>query len=133
MNMYMKTLIYLSVHVYVYMYIHIYLRGDSFVCLVCKFFSFCVPRLYVLFILCASFVRSFHFVCLVCTNGDTQNSFVFLVCSGWRRLLGCLEFLVIFRKRATNYRALLRKMTYEDKTSYDSTPPCAACCIWSDI
>jgi len=31
---------------------------------------------------------------------------------------------VIFRKRATNYRALLRKMTYEDKASYDSTPPC---------
>jgi len=31
---------------------------------------------------------------------------------------------VIFRKRATNYRALLRKMTYDDKASYDSTPPC---------
>ena len=30
----------------------------------------------------------------------------------------------IFRKRATtsSYRALLRKMTYEDKASYDSTP-----------
>ena len=27
----------------------------------------------------------------------------------------------IFRKRATNYRALLRKMTCEDKASYDST------------
>jgi len=26
--------------------------------------------------------------------------------------------------RATNHRALLRKMTYKDKTSYDSTPPC---------
>ena len=30
---------------------------------------------------------------------------------------------VIFRKRATNYRALLRKMIYEDKASYDSMPP----------
>jgi len=29
-----------------------------------------------------------------------------------------------FRKRATNYRALLRKMTSEDKASYNSTPPC---------
>ena len=29
---------------------------------------------------------------------------------------------VIFRKRATNYRALLRQITYEDKASYDSTP-----------
>ena len=43
---------------------------------------------------------------------------------GWRRLMGCLKLQVVFRKRATNYMALLRKMTYEDKASYDSTPPC---------
>jgi len=30
----------------------------------------------------------------------------------------------IFRKRATNCRALLRKMTYEDKASYGSSPLC---------
>ena len=29
-----------------------------------------------------------------------------------------------FRKRATNYTALLQKMTYGDKAPYDSTPPC---------
>jgi len=45
-------------------------------------------------------------------------------CTGWRRLIGCLMLQVMFRKRATNHRALLRKMTYEDKASYDSTPPC---------
>ena len=45
--------------------------------------------------------------------------------TGWRRLIGCLKLQVIFRKRATNYRALLRKMTYEDKASYDFTPPCS--------
>ena len=33
---------------------------------------------------------------------------------------------VIFRKRATNCRALLRKMNYENKATYDSTPPCMA-------
>jgi len=51
----------------------------------------------------------------------------------WRRLIGCLKLKVIFRKRATNYRALLRKMTYEDKASCDSTPPCTkSCraCVW---
>jgi len=26
---------------------------------------------------------------------------------------GCLKLQVVFRKRATNYRALLRKMTYQ--------------------
>jgi len=31
---------------------------------------------------------------------------------------------VIFRKRATNYRALLRKMTCENKASCGSWPPC---------
>ena len=29
----------------------------------------------------------------------------------WRRLMGCLKLQVIFRKRATKYRALLRKTT----------------------
>jgi len=42
---------------------------------------------------------------------------------GWRRPIGCLKLLVIFCKRATNYRALLRKMTYKDKASYGSLPP----------
>jgi len=44
--------------------------------------------------------------------------------TGWRILIGCLKLQVIFCKRATKYRALLRKMTYEDKAAYDSTPPC---------
>jgi len=34
--------------------------------------------------------------------------------TGWQRLIGCLKLQVIFRKRSTNYRALLRKMTCED-------------------
>jgi len=31
--------------------------------------------------------------------------------TGWRRCIGCLKLQVSFRKRATNYRFLLRKMT----------------------
>jgi len=31
-----------------------------------------------------------------------------------------------FRKRATNYRALLQKLTHEDKASYGSEPPCTS-------
>jgi len=53
--------------------------------------------------------------------------------AGWRRLIGCLNLQVIFRKRATNYRALLRKMTYEDKASYDSTPPCTLHSIFYSV
>ena len=44
--------------------------------------------------------------------------------TGWQRPIGCLKLQVIFRKRAKKYRALLWKMTYKDKASYDSTPPC---------
>ena len=44
--------------------------------------------------------------------------------TGWRRLIGSPKLQVIFRKRATNYRALLWKVTYEDKGSYESSPPC---------
>jgi len=34
---------------------------------------------------------------------------------GWRRPTGCLKSQFIFCKRATTYRALVRKMTYKDK------------------
>jgi len=59
-------------------------------------------------------------------------------CYRWQKLIGCLKLQVIFRKRATNYRALLRKMTYEDKASYDFTPPCGGMVIsfhvkWDDF
>jgi len=43
--------------------------------------------------------------------------------TGWRRCIRCLNE-VSFRKSATNYRALLRKMTYKDKASYSSSTPC---------
>jgi len=45
-------------------------------------------------------------------------------CTGWRRPIGYLKLQVILGKRATNYRALLRKMTYKDKASYGSSAPC---------
>jgi len=39
---------------------------------------------------------------------------------------------VSFRKRATNYMALMQKVTYKDKASYESSPPCRwsiSCCV----
>ena len=45
--------------------------------------------------------------------------------TGWRRLIGSPKLQIIFHKRATKYRALLRKMTYKDKGSYESSPPCS--------
>jgi len=45
-------------------------------------------------------------------------------CTRWQRPIGCLKMQIIFHKRASNHRALLRKMTYKDKASYGSSPPC---------
>ena len=46
--------------------------------------------------------------------------------TGWRRLIGSPKLQIIFHKTATKYRALLLKMTYKDKGSYESSPPCIA-------
>jgi len=43
---------------------------------------------------------------------------------GWRRLIGSPRLQIIFHKRATKYRSLLRKVTYKDKGSHESSPPC---------
>jgi len=50
--------------------------------------------------------------------------------TGWRRLIGSPKVQIIFHKRATKYRALLRKMTYKDKGSYESSPPCMRNTSW---
>jgi len=47
--------------------------------------------------------------------------------TGWRRLIGSPKLQIIFHQRATKYRSLLWKMTYKDKGSYGSSPPCTLC------
>jgi len=68
--------------------------------------------------------------CVLCTPGYVQLGAIYCIqclVAGWRRLKWWLKLQVIFRKRATNHRALLRKMTCKDKASYDPTPPCTTC------
>jgi len=60
--------------------------------------------------------------CVKCRNLATWTT-------GWRRLIGCLKLLVIFCKRATNYRALLRKVTYADEAFYGSLPRLIMLCL----
>ena len=47
-----------------------------------------------------------------------------MLVTGWWRPTGCLNLQVIFWKRTTNYGAFLREMTYIDKASNGSLPPC---------
>jgi len=58
------------------------------------------------------------------TDKNTQTH------TGWRRLIGTPKLQIIFHKRATKYRSLLRKMTYKDKGSYESSPPYTKICMY---
>ena len=69
--------------------------------------------------MCNAYVSVLRYIC-----PWTYLCICLLPTTGWRRLIGCLTLQVIFCKRATNYRSLLRKMIYEDKAPYASTPPC---------
>ena len=69
----------------------------------------------------ACFKNKFDMICIFHISRSHTRTYI----TGWRRPIGCLKLQVNFRKRATNYRALLRKMTYKDKASYGSSPPCS--------
>ena len=59
-----------------------------------------------------------------CTFHDPSHFHLHICDTGGRRPIGCRKLQVIFCKRATNYKALLRKMTCKNKASYASLPPC---------
>jgi len=102
---------------------------------VCVFVGLCgcvcvCVCVYVFVYVCVS-ICTYVCVC-VCVCGRVSAGVYVCVYSprtGWRRLIGCLKLQVIFCKRATNYRALLRKMTYKDKASYESSPPHILFCM----
>ena len=49
---------------------------------------------------------------------------IYSLTAGWQRCIGYLKLQVSFRKKATKYRALLRKMASKNKAFYGSLPPC---------
>ena len=97
----------------IYMYDDTYIRVYMGVC-VCV----CLHTLYVYIYYIYIYIHMYIYIC-VCTRTHTHNP-----CTGWRRLIGSPKLQIIFHKRATKHRALLRKMSYKDKGSYESSPPC---------
>jgi len=65
------------------------------------------------------------YMCSICA---TQYIYTRCICAihvqhmrtEWRRCAGCLKVQVSFRKRATDYRALWRKVTYQNKGGEDA-------------
>jgi len=77
------------------------------------------------------YIYIYSFTCLCCVTGYTHIHVFGVTYShmcihgiGWRRCIGCLKLQVSFRKKATNYRALLWKLNYKDGASDASPPPC---------
>ena len=81
------------------------------------------------------YIYIYEYICIntymcISIQGKMKNatqsklSQLLIIITGWRRPIGCLKVQVISHKRAINYMALLRKMTYKDKASYGSSPPC---------
>jgi len=61
----------------------------------------------------------------MCKRDMTQSKMSgTMVDTGWRKLIRSSQLQIIFHKRATKYRSFLRKMTYKDKGSYESSPLC---------
>jgi len=130
-----------NVHVYIYTYMHTYtyVYMCVYVCL-CVFVWPYFSSSRSLILLSPTLVGSIKLYVSFAKEPYKRNdnlqkrpvmshSLILLFPTGWQRPIGCLKLQVIFRKRATNLRALLRKTTYkdkasyEDKASYNSTPP----------
>jgi len=67
------------------------------------------------------------FIHTVCELNLYKRTYAYMYITGWQRLIGSPKLQIIFHKRATKYRSLLQKMTYKDKGSYETSPPCNKC------
>jgi len=123
-------------NIYIYMYICI-----SGCINICKYINLCIyiyEYIYMCIYIYIYSLRSCHgrpwlhiyiyiymaFI-LVTVARDSGSPYTPTYDTGWRECIGCLKMQVFFCKRATNFRVLLRKMTYKDKASYVVTPPCS--------
>jgi len=77
---------------------------------------------YVCMCLCTK-INSSIYTCALCKK-MTSSIYTCAHCTGWQRLIGSPKLQIMFHKIATKFRSLLRKMTYKDKGSYESSPPC---------
>jgi len=107
-----------------YLHIYVYLHTQGNICM----------NIHVWIYLHTQYMyMSYRILAYICIYLHTQGApFGSCLCirvdTGWRRPIRCLKLQVIFRKRATEYRALLRKMTCKDRASYGSSPPCMYMC-----
>jgi len=82
-------------------------------------------------------------VCVHCALHDWKESWakwkrklgkiVIWCATEWRRPIGCLKLQVIFRKKNTNYRALLQKLTSKIRHPMDPRHPVLYNVLWHNV
>jgi len=137
---YIYICIYIQTHTHIYIYVHILILTEICIYAYTHILTRCKCCRWILALVCVSVSVCMCIYMLVCLYFPLSPSppdslsllHSFALClyvrvwqpTGWRRFIGCVKLQVVFYKRAINYRALLRKMTYKDKPSYASSPPC---------
>jgi len=117
------TCIYVCIHIYMYVYICIYMcicmYINTYICIHIYIYKYIYIHTYMYIYTCV-YLYVYMYLCIYMY----VYIYIYEFLTGWRRPIGCLKLQVIFRKRATNYRTFLRKMTHKDKASYGSSAPC---------
>jgi len=116
---YTHTYVYIYIYMYyicIYIYIHVHVYTCACIHVCCFFVHLISLPLSIYMYMCTfinihTYIQIYVYICIYTRTG-------------WRRLIGSPKLQIIFPKRATEYRSLVRKMTYEDKGSYESSPPC---------
>jgi len=129
----MHVSIYVSLCMCLYLCVSIYVstdftfwvkpHGSLHTCIYLRVYVCICLRLYVCLCLC---VYRLDLLTLTTWYFESMH-----LSTGWRWCTGRLKLQDSFRKRAANYRALLQKLTYKDKASYASLPPCM--CLQTNI
>jgi len=140
MYIYIYTCVCVCIYIYIYTCVYVWCVCVTFglyhrspcVCCVCyRVIYMCVCMyiyIYICLCICVSVsVSVSHLSChwSSCVNYVCYRVIYMYIDTGWRRLIGSPKSQIIFHKRATKYRSLLRKTTYKDKGSYESSPPCS--------
>jgi len=136
------THIYLHISTYIYMYVHIsiciyiYLHTSTYTYIYIQrpadIFNTERVCVYLHISICIYIylhISTYIYIYLPISTFRDLYPYIYIgrsldVGTGWRRLIGSPKLQIIFHKKATKYRSLLRNMTYQDKGSYESSPPC---------
>ena len=113
-HIYIYIYTFMCVYIYIYIYIHIYICTYIHTCIYEYICIHIYIYIYIHIHTCYTYMHALRAQEARIPHGTHLRECI-MHHTGWRRFIGFPKLHVIFHKRATIHRALLRKMTYEDK------------------